>query len=188
MTLSLKHAFTSPKSDGTDSSLVRPSNWNAEHELTCAINRILGRITPSPNPGDVEELTPAQVMEILAAAAYEGVIDDDGTPADSPSPPGYQPSIAAGSNYKLFTNDKAFTLVAPVATAQNRAQTLNVFLLNGTSPGVPGAVTFSGFISGDPSGDSLTTTAGDLFIAYITAFNLGGTDYATVHMKQLVAN
>ncbi|KKL84405.1 hypothetical protein LCGC14_1965070, partial [marine sediment metagenome] len=27
----VKHAFTSPKADGGDSSLVRPSNWNASH-------------------------------------------------------------------------------------------------------------------------------------------------------------
>ena len=29
--MSIKHAFTSAKDDGADTTLVRPSNWNAEH-------------------------------------------------------------------------------------------------------------------------------------------------------------
>jgi hypothetical protein len=59
MTVSLKHAFTNPKSDGGDATVVRPSNWNAEHVLTCATARMLGRVTVGE--GAVEELTPAQV-------------------------------------------------------------------------------------------------------------------------------
>jgi hypothetical protein len=30
----ISHAFTSPKSDGSDATLVRPSNWNATHIIT----------------------------------------------------------------------------------------------------------------------------------------------------------
>lgn len=29
--MSIKHAFVSPKGDGADATLVRPSNWNADH-------------------------------------------------------------------------------------------------------------------------------------------------------------
>lgn len=54
MTISLKHAFTSAKSDDGDTTLVRPSNWNAEHTITMATARILGRATAGT--GDVEEL------------------------------------------------------------------------------------------------------------------------------------
>jgi hypothetical protein len=54
MAISLKHAFTSAKSDGGDTSLVRPSNWNAEHNLTCDTAKILGRTTAGT--GAVEEL------------------------------------------------------------------------------------------------------------------------------------
>lgn len=43
MTLSLKHLFQSPKSDGPDSTFVRPSNWNAEHKLTQLAGKLLGR-------------------------------------------------------------------------------------------------------------------------------------------------
>jgi hypothetical protein len=54
MAISLKHSFTSPKADGPDSTLVQPSNWNAEHEITMAASRILGRTTAGA--GNVEEL------------------------------------------------------------------------------------------------------------------------------------
>lgn len=43
MTLSLKHAFNSLKSDGVDVSFVQPSYWNAEHTITAAAFTVLGR-------------------------------------------------------------------------------------------------------------------------------------------------
>lgn len=55
MAVSLKHAFQSAKSDGPDSSNVQPSNWNAEHTLTCATARLLGRTTAGT--GAVEEIS-----------------------------------------------------------------------------------------------------------------------------------
>ena len=55
MTVSLKHTFTSAKADGGDATLVQPSNWNAEHTLTCATGKLLGR--SSAGTGAVEEIT-----------------------------------------------------------------------------------------------------------------------------------
>ena len=55
MVISLKHNFTSAKSDGADSTMVQPSNWNAEHTLTQATNRLLGRTTAST--GATEEIS-----------------------------------------------------------------------------------------------------------------------------------
>ena len=40
--MSIKHAFVSAKADGADTTLVRPSNWNAAHSVpneTCLVNR-----------------------------------------------------------------------------------------------------------------------------------------------------
>ena len=54
MTLSVKHTFTSPKADGTDSTLIQPSNWNAEHTITAAAGKVLGRDTSGT--GSVQEL------------------------------------------------------------------------------------------------------------------------------------
>jgi hypothetical protein len=66
MTVSLKHKFTSAKSDGGDSTLVKPSNWNDEHDLTLAADRVLGRATAGA--GAVEE--------IVCTAAGRALIDD----------------------------------------------------------------------------------------------------------------
>lgn len=59
MTVSLKHAFESAKADSSDASLIRPSNWNAEHVLTMDTARILGRTTAGA--GSVEELASVPV-------------------------------------------------------------------------------------------------------------------------------
>jgi hypothetical protein len=54
MTVSLKHAFASGKTDGADATLVQPSNWNAEHSLQLATNKLLGRVTAGT--GAAEEI------------------------------------------------------------------------------------------------------------------------------------
>lgn len=55
MAVSLKHKFTSAKSDGGDSTLIRPSNWNDEHDLTIATARLVGRTTAGA--GTIEEIS-----------------------------------------------------------------------------------------------------------------------------------
>lgn len=55
MTISVKHAFTSAKSDGTDATQVQPSNWNAEHNITLAADKLLGR--DSSGAGAVQEIS-----------------------------------------------------------------------------------------------------------------------------------
>lgn len=54
MTVSLKHKFQSAKTDGADTSLVRPSNWNDEHDLQLASGKLLGRT--SSGTGAAEEI------------------------------------------------------------------------------------------------------------------------------------
>jgi len=71
MAVSLKHAFVSSKSDGADNTLVRPSNWNAEHTLTLDEDRVLGRV--SSGNGVAEELTAAQ-LRTLADVTQTGVL------------------------------------------------------------------------------------------------------------------
>lgn len=55
MAISLKHTFQSAVADGGDTSLVQPSNWNAEHSLTMATNKLLGRSTAGT--GSAEEIS-----------------------------------------------------------------------------------------------------------------------------------
>jgi hypothetical protein len=53
VTVSLKHAFTSNVADSGDATLVQPSNWNAEHNLTANANSLLGTVTA----GSVTEIS-----------------------------------------------------------------------------------------------------------------------------------
>lgn len=55
MAISLKHNFQSAVADGGDTSLVQPSNWNAEHDLTLATSRLIGRT--SAGAGSAEEIS-----------------------------------------------------------------------------------------------------------------------------------
>lgn len=87
MTVSLKHAFTSGKSDGGDDTLVQPSNWNAEHTLTLANNRVLGR--NAGTDGAAQELTGSDLRTLTGLATtdspqFAAVTTGDGS-ASSPS-------------------------------------------------------------------------------------------------------
>ena len=66
MAISLKHAFTSAIADGGDTSLVQPSNWNAEHNLTMATSRILGRTTAGT--GSAEEISVGTGLSLSAGS------------------------------------------------------------------------------------------------------------------------
>ena len=55
MAISLKHNFQSAVADEGDTSVVRPSNWNAEHDLTLATSRLVGRTTAGT--GSAEEIS-----------------------------------------------------------------------------------------------------------------------------------
>ena len=65
MAISLKHLFQSAKSDGADNTVVQPSDWNDEHVLTQATNRLLGRTTAGT--GATEEIAPGTGITLSSA-------------------------------------------------------------------------------------------------------------------------
>lgn len=73
MALALVHAFSSGKADGTDNTLVQPSNWNAQHTLTCAGNSLLGNATGG-NTAVGEVPCTAQGRAFLASATLADLI------------------------------------------------------------------------------------------------------------------
>lgn len=77
MTISLKHVFESEVADGSDDDLVQPSDWNAEHVLTMATARLLGRTTASG--GAAEEIAAGAGLSLSAGqiAAYAPFGDPD---------------------------------------------------------------------------------------------------------------
>lgn len=76
MTISLKHLFQSAKGDGADPTQVQPSNWNAEHVLTLASAKLVGR--SSPGSGAAEEIPfttyGASIINAANAAALKALI------------------------------------------------------------------------------------------------------------------
>jgi hypothetical protein len=79
MTISLKHAYTSTVADEGNSDLVQPSNWNAEHAITMATNKVLGRATAGT--GEVEELAVTGSGDVVLATSPTLVTPALGTPA-----------------------------------------------------------------------------------------------------------
>lgn len=67
MAITINHPFVSAKGDGSDATLVRPSNWNASHNLNMATNRVIGRLTAGP--GLAEELPVTSYMMALLNTA-----------------------------------------------------------------------------------------------------------------------
>jgi microcystin-dependent protein len=69
MAITINHPFVSAKGDGSDATLVRPSNWNASHNLNMATSRVIGRLTAGP--GLAEELpVTSYMMNLLNTADY----------------------------------------------------------------------------------------------------------------------
>ena len=66
MAVSLKHIFQSTLPDDPDATLVRPSNWNDEHNLVMSADRILGRTTAGN--GAVEEITIGAGLTLAAGS------------------------------------------------------------------------------------------------------------------------
>jgi hypothetical protein len=60
--VAVNHTFVSTVPDGTDATVLRPSNWNADHTLSMATSRILGRTTGGS--GTVEEIAVAGTLTL----------------------------------------------------------------------------------------------------------------------------
>jgi hypothetical protein len=136
MTVSLKHTFQSAKTDSADETLIQPSNWNEEHELELATNKLLGRATAGT--GAAEEIGIGTALSVsggtlavtnvpvanggTGASTLTGVVKGNGT----------SPMTAGAVD---LTTEVSGTL--PVANGGTGLATLtanNVLIGNGTSP------------------------------------------------------
>lgn len=73
MALSVKHTFQSAKADSGDASLVRPSNWNAEHTITTDGNTLLGK--PTAGSGAVVPITIGTGLSFSSGVLISNVVD-----------------------------------------------------------------------------------------------------------------
>lgn len=79
MVLSIKHKFTSPKADGVDSTVVQPSNWNADHDILLASGKVLGRMAATDGA--------AQELPLAVDPTGQSLIPPIGTTAQRPAAP-----------------------------------------------------------------------------------------------------
>ena len=142
MTVSLKHTFQSAKPDGTDASLVQPSSWNAEHELTIATNKLLGRATAAT--GAAEEIAIGTALSISGGtlAVTTVPVANGGTGANT----------LAANNVLLGNGTSAPLTVAPSTSG-------NILTSNGTTwvsqaPTPPGTATYELITTVNASGAS----------------------------------
>lgn len=101
MTVEIKHPFECLKSDGPDSTIVKPSDWNEKHDITMAHSFILGRQVGTD--GNVQELpvaiTSAGNMTLSAALGF--FLGAVGTTAQRPGAP-----LAGMERTNVTTNKK----------------------------------------------------------------------------------
>ena len=94
MAISLKHKFQSTVPDQPKPGLVRPSNWNDEHDLVVSGPSIIGR--KESGQGPAQELS---VPEVAGMLDGQFATADQGTKADSAVQPadldGVIPPISA---------------------------------------------------------------------------------------------
>jgi len=93
MTVSLKHKFTSAKSDGADTSVVRPSNWNDEHDLTLAASKLLGRATASSGAAEEVSVGSSLVLDPATQTLKRAALTGDVTASEDSN----TTSIASGA-------------------------------------------------------------------------------------------
>jgi microcystin-dependent protein len=70
--MQVKHKFASAKGDGGDSTLVRPSNWNADHDVLAAADGVVLGRAPGAGPGAITEIAFSALLPIGLVLPYAG--------------------------------------------------------------------------------------------------------------------
>ena len=126
MAISFKHAFTSGKVDGTDSTLIQPSNWNAEHTLTLGAGKVLGRDSSAGGA--------AQELAISVDSTQQSMIPPSGGT-------GARPAAAVAGMLRYNTSLSAFegfmgsvwSSLAGLASANTFTEAQSVSLSSGSN-------------------------------------------------------
>lgn len=151
MAVSLKHTFQSAKADGGDTSIVRPSDWNAEHTFTMATSRLLGRTTAGT--GAAEEISVGTGLSLSAGSL------SNSAPDQTVSLTGAGTTVVTGTypNFTITSNDQYVGTV----TSVGGTGTVNGITLTGTVTS-SGSLTLGGALSGV---DLTTQVTGTLPVA-----------------------
>jgi hypothetical protein len=161
MAISLKHGFGSGKLDGTDATLVQPSNWNSDHVLAIGSPKLFGRTstngstTPSSlsgitqaNPGvfttsGAHGLTVGQLVTISGAGGMTQVNGNtyvvNTTPLSTTFTVIFQGSVLSTATYTAYTSGGTVTGAA-TGVAEELSVAGSLSLASGTLTGT-GATT-----------------------------------------------
>jgi hypothetical protein len=126
MAVSLKHKFTNPKPDGSDATIVRPSNWNDEHDLVIAAGTVVGRTTAGT--GAAEEIT-FNLAGLVATppTSGDGLVYDGTTwkpgPAGGGMFKGDNGTVGSRSGDIFRINNKTLTEDVTIAATENASAT-----------------------------------------------------------------
>lgn len=142
MAISLKHHFNSGKADGADATKVQPSNWNAEHDITMATDKVLGRATAGT--GAVEEIPCTSTgRAVLACASGAAVVTAIGAASASTTC-----VVPIGAGFFWYSDtlptQSGFTFGWGNGQAVSRTTYASLFTLLSTTYGVgDGSTTFN---------------------------------------------
>lgn len=110
MAISLKHKFQSIVPDQPNPGLVRPSNWNDEHDLTLSSGVLVGRTSPGDGPAEsipVDSFATAAQGEKADTAVQPGVlaaVATTGSYSDLSGKPTQREVLTANRNYYVRTD------------------------------------------------------------------------------------
>ncbi len=140
MTVSLTHTFVSAIPDGADTTVVRPSNWNAEHTISMATGKLLGRTTAaSGSPEEIGVTAPLSLSALslsipVATTLVDGYLSHTDWTTFNNKGSGTVTSVAAltlgttgtdlTSSVANGTTTPVITLNVPSASASNRGALL----------------------------------------------------------------
>ncbi len=137
MTIRINHRFESGKSDGSDPTLVQPSDWNDGHDMSTAAGKLIG--SDISGPGTVQELPGA-----FDTAGNFTLTDAKGFFLGAKGTTGERPTVAVAGyeRWNTTTSKKEFY---DGADWQNTASEGYV---DAAVAAIPLAASLAGFISG----------------------------------------
>lgn len=120
--VSLKHKFVSAKADGPDSTRLRPSNWNDEHDLTTAADGVVLGRAAGAGPGDVTEIPMANLLPAGIVLPFAGSV----------APTNW--AFPYGQTYNRAANPRLFAAIGTTYGVGDGSTTANLPDMRGVVP------------------------------------------------------
>lgn len=147
-----------------DATTFFADNLDATKKLTFQLSGFTTAMTRTVTWPDASGTVLLTAADATLTAGIMGTAANDGTKSSGT----YTPT-PLGGNFKTITNGGAFALAAPTQAGSYNME------IDITNNATAGAITFTGFVTGNPKGDPLTTTNGNKFKLHISKTAAGVT-------------